>query len=110
MSGCLKRFLIFHMSLTTPPLNYSLQALHHLAAKFMLVATIEIMCCIYQIMLLLSSKGILTVEQARCPLSVSSVASVLSIQDTLGNMKESTLGKSPMNVNSVESVLAYQES
>ena len=109
MSRCLKSFLIFHMALTPPPLNYSLQALHHLAAKFMLVATIEIMCCIYQIMLLLSSKGILTVEQAQCPLSVSSVASGLSIQDTLGNMKESTLGKSPMNVNSVESVLPKQD-
>ena len=109
MSRCLKSFLIFHMSLTPPPLNYSLQALHHLAAKFMLVATIEIMCCIYLLMLLLSSKGILTVEQAQCPLSVSSVASVLSIQDTLGNMKESTLGKSPMNVNSVESVLPKQD-
>ena len=108
MSRCLKSFLIFHMSLTTPPLNYSLQALHHLAAKCMLVAT-EIMCCIYLIMLVLPSKGILTVEQAQCPLSVSSVASVLAIQDTLGNMKESTLGKSPMNVNSVESVLPKQD-
>ena len=97
------------MSLTTPPLNYSLQALHHLAAKLILVATIEIMCCIYLIMLLLLSKGILTVEQAQCPLSVSSVASVLAIQDILGNMKESTLGKSHLNVNSVERVLPKQD-
>ena len=76
------------MCLTTPPLNYSLQALHHLAAKFMLVATIEIMCCIDLLMLLLSSKGILTVEQAQCPLSVSRVASVFTIQDSLGLVEE----------------------
>ena len=44
-------------------------------------------------------------EQAQCPLSASSVASVLTIQDTLGIMKEFTLGKCLMNVNSVASAL-----
>ena len=48
-------------------------------------------------------------EQPQCPLSVSSVASVLTKQGTLGLMKEFTLGKSHMNVNSVASVLAKQE-
>ena len=61
MSGCLKSFLIFHMSLTTPSLNYSLQASHHQAPKVMLVATKQIMC-IYLIMVLHLSKGILTVK------------------------------------------------
>ena len=49
-----------------------------------------------------------TSEQPQCPLSVSSVASVLTMQDTLGLIKDSTLGKSLMNVNSVASVLADQ--
>ena len=48
-------------------------------------------------------------QQAQCPLSVSSVASVLTKQGTLGLMKEFTLGKSLMNVNSVASVLTEQE-
>ena len=48
-------------------------------------------------------------EQPQCPLSVRSVASVLTIQDTLGLMKEFTLGKSHMNVNSVASVLAKHQ-
>ena len=61
MSGCLKSFLIFHMSLTTPPLNYSLQASHHQAAKVMLAATKQILH-IYLIMVLHLSKGILTVK------------------------------------------------
>ena len=61
MSGCLKTFLIFHMSLTTPPLTYSLQASHHQATRVMLVATKQIMC-IDLIMVLHLSKGILTVK------------------------------------------------
>ena len=48
-------------------------------------------------------------EQPQCPLSVRSVASVLPIYHALGLMKEFTLGKSHMNVNSVASVLAKQE-
>ena len=79
----------------------------------MLAATKQIMC-IYLFMVLHLSKGILTIktfksEQPQCPLSVSSVASVLTMQDTLGLIKDSTLGKSLMNVNSVASVLADQE-
>ena len=42
-------------------------------------------------------------------MTVNSVASVLSKQNTLGDMKDFTLGKSLMNVNSVASVLAKQE-
>ena len=61
MSRCLKSFLIFHMSLTTPPLNYSLQASHHQAAKVMLAATKQIMC-IDLIIVFHLSKGILTVQ------------------------------------------------
>ena len=61
MSRCLKSFLIFHMSLTTPPLNYSLQASHHLVEKFMLAATKQIMC-IDLIIVFHLSKGILTVQ------------------------------------------------
>ena len=61
MSGCLKSFLIFQMSLTTPPLTYSLQASHHLVEKFMLAATKQIMC-IYLFMVLHLSKGILTAK------------------------------------------------
>ena len=61
MSRCLKSFLIFHMSLTTPPLNYSLQASHRQAGKVMLAATKQIVC-IYLIMVLHLSKGILTVK------------------------------------------------
>ena len=61
MSRCLKSFLIFHMSLTTPPLNYSLQASHRQAPKVMLAATKQIMC-IYLFMVLHLSKGILTVK------------------------------------------------
>ena len=48
-------------------------------------------------------------EQPQCPLSVSSVASVLTMQDTLELIKDSTLRKSLMNVNGVVSVLAKQE-
>ena len=48
-------------------------------------------------------------KQPQCPLSVRRVASVLTMQDTLGLIKDSTLGKSLMNVNSVASVLADQE-
>ena len=61
MSRCLKSFLIFHMSLTTPPLNYSLQASHHLVEKFMLAATKQIMC-IDLIIVFHLSKGILIVQ------------------------------------------------
>ena len=61
MSRCLKSFLIFHMSLTTPPLTYSLQASHHLVEKFMLAATKQIMC-IDLIIVFHLSKGILTVQ------------------------------------------------
>ena len=61
MSGCLKSFLIFHMSLTAPPLNYSLHTSHRQAGKVMLVATKQIIC-IYLIMVLHLSKGILTVK------------------------------------------------
>ena len=39
-------------------------------------------------------------------MNVNSVASVLTMQETYPNMKESTLGKSVTNVNRVESVLA----
>ena len=42
-------------------------------------------------------------------MSVNSVASVLAKQDTYGFMKELTLGKSLMNVNSVASVSVMQE-
>ena len=48
-------------------------------------------------------------EQPQCPLSVSSVASVLTMQGTLGLINDSTQGKSHMNVNSVASVLPDQE-
>ena len=48
-------------------------------------------------------------EQPQCPLSVSSVASVLTMQDTLWLIKDSTLGKSHMHVNSVASVSAKQD-
>ena len=61
MSGCLKSFLIFHISLTTPPLNYSLQASHHQATKVMLAVTKQIMC-IYLIIVFHLSKGILTLK------------------------------------------------
>ena len=61
MNGCLESFLIFHVSLTTPPLNYSLQASHHQVPQFRLVATKQIMS-IYLIMVLHLSKGILTVK------------------------------------------------
>ena len=61
MSRCLKSFLIFHMSLTTPPLNYSLQASHRQAPKVMLAATKQIMF-IYLFMVFHLSKGILTVK------------------------------------------------
>ena len=42
-------------------------------------------------------------------MNVNSVASVLAEQDTLGVMKEFTLGKSLTNVKSVASVLPSQE-
>ena len=42
-------------------------------------------------------------------MDVSSVASVLTKQESYRFMKEFTLGKSPMNVNSVANVLANQE-
>ena len=42
-------------------------------------------------------------------MSVNSVVSVLVEQETLGVMKDFTLGKSRMNVNSVASVLENQE-
>ena len=42
------------------------------------------------------------------PMNVNSVASVLGNQETSGDMKEFTLGKSLMTVNSVASVLAKQ--
>ena len=44
-------------------------------------------------------------KQLQCPLSVRRVASVLTMQDTLWLIKDSTLGKSIMNVSSVASVL-----
>ena len=46
---------------------------------------------------------------ARCPLTVSSVANVLTDQDSWGDMKEFIPDKSLMNVNSVANVLAKQE-
>ena len=61
MSGCLKSFVIFHMSLITPSFNYSLQVSPHQAAKVMLVAMKQILC-IYLIMVFHLSKGILTVK------------------------------------------------
>ena len=42
-------------------------------------------------------------------MNVNSVASVLSKQNALGDMKEFILGKSLMNVNSVASLLAEQK-
>ena len=42
-------------------------------------------------------------------MNVDSVASVLVKQQAWGHMKEFTLGKSHLNVNSVASVLAQQE-
>ena len=42
-------------------------------------------------------------------MNVNSVASVLAKQESYGFMKEFTLGKSLMNVNSVASVLAKQD-
>ena len=42
-------------------------------------------------------------------MNVNSVASVLAGQETWQDMKEFTLGKSLMNVNNVASVLAKQE-
>ena len=42
-------------------------------------------------------------------MNVNSVASVLAKQGAEGYMKEFTLGKSHMHVNSVESVLAEQD-
>ena len=41
--------------------------------------------------------------------SVSTVASVLVMQDTLRDIKEFTLGKSLMSVNSVANVLVKQQ-
>ena len=48
-------------------------------------------------------------KQPQCPLSVRRVASVLTMQDTLGLIKDSTLGQSVMNVDSVASVLVKQQ-
>ena len=45
----------------------------------------------------------------RSLMNVNSVASVLVKQEAQGDMKEFTLGKSHMNVNSVASVSAKQE-
>ena len=42
-------------------------------------------------------------------MNVNGVASVLVMQETQGDMKESTLGKSLMNVNGVASVIVKQE-
>ena len=41
----------------------------------------------------------------RSPMNVNNVGSVLVKEETLGHMKESTLGKSLMNVSNVGSVL-----
>ena len=46
---------------------------------------------------------------ARCPLTVNSVANVLTYQDSWGDMKEFIPDKSLMNVKSVANVLAKQE-
>ena len=45
----------------------------------------------------------------KSPINVNSVASVLAKLENLGFMKESTLGKSHINVNSVTSVSAKKE-
>ena len=112
MSGCLKRFLIFHMSLNTT-FKLLTAGLSHPGPKGYAGGnkTNIVYLPIYGFSSFQRYPNCKTLkeEQPQCPLSVRSVASVLTIQDTLGLMKEFTLGKSHMNVNSVASVLANQE-
>ena len=110
MSGCLKSFLIFldntTFNLLTSGLSPSCRKVYARSNK-----ANNVYLPIYGSSSFQRYPNYKTFksEQPQCPLSVSSVASVLTMQDTLGLIKDSTLGKSLMNVNSVASVLAAQE-
>ena len=83
MGGCLLIFLNFLKSFSTcpgKPINYSLQTFLHLAVKFKLAATRQLMCILLIIFLFpvkrYPNHNPLKEEQAQCPLSASSVASI----------------------------------
>ena len=108
MSGCLKSFVIFRMSLATPLFKLLPSGLSPTGPKGY---ANNVYLPIYGSSSIQRYPNCKTfkAERPQCPLSVSSVANILTMQDTSWLIKDSTLGKSHMNVNSVESVSAKQD-